>query len=136
MNFNEFKILMNTVAQAWNKNDAKTATECFTEDAIYMEPPDQQLYKGKKELYEFFGGEKGRESKMHMTWHSLMFNEQTQTGSGEFTFKMKSYSHGVVIVKVKNNKICLWREYFWSGDLSFKEFTDENKKFKWTITTI
>jgi len=61
----EFERLMVTVSEGWNKGDARTSAlaggaresaECFSEDAIYVEPLDKQLYHGRPELDEFFGG--------------------------------------------------------------------------------
>ena len=52
----EFERLMMTISDGWNKGDAREAADCFSEDAIYVEPPDKQLYHGRSELYEFFGG--------------------------------------------------------------------------------
>ena len=52
----EFRSLMNTVAASWNAGDARKASDCFTEDTLYLEPPDRQFYSGRPALYEFFGG--------------------------------------------------------------------------------
>jgi SnoaL-like domain len=68
----EFERLMQLVAEGWNKGDARKAADCFTENAIYSEPPDKQLYKGRAELFKFFGGNEGRKSAMKMTWHHLV----------------------------------------------------------------
>ncbi len=50
---------MQTIADGWNEGDARKATDCFSGDAIYVEPPEKQLFHGRTELYEFFGGTKG-----------------------------------------------------------------------------
>src|SRR5262245_48334628 len=52
----QFRELMETVAAGWNAGDARKASECFTDDALYLEPPDKQFYTGRPALYEFFGG--------------------------------------------------------------------------------
>jgi hypothetical protein len=93
----EFERLMQLVADGWNKGDARKAADCFTENAIYSEPPDKQLYKGRAELFRFFGGNEGRKSAMKMSWHHLVFNEQEQIGAGEFTFEFGSKVHGVAM---------------------------------------
>ncbi len=46
---------MERVAAGWNEGDARAAADCFTDDAIYSEPPGRQLYEGREALYEFFG---------------------------------------------------------------------------------
>ena len=46
---------MQTIADGWNAGHARTAADCFSAEAIYVEPPDKQLYRGRAALYEFFG---------------------------------------------------------------------------------
>lgn len=123
----QFDVLMNTVAEGWNKGDAKKAADCFAEEAIYIEPPDKQLYRGRAALFKFFGGEEGRKSEMKMTWHHLMFNEPQQIGAGEFTFEYGSKVHGMVIVKLIDGKISRWREYWYESNLDWQTFIGESK---------
>lgn len=56
LNDDEFRQILSKVAEGWNHGDAKAAADCFSIDAVYIEPPDQQLYTGRDELYEFFWG--------------------------------------------------------------------------------
>ncbi|MGH9755864.1 MAG: nuclear transport factor 2 family protein [Blastocatellia bacterium] len=83
----QFDTLMRTVADGWNEGNAKKAADCYTEDALYTEPPDKQVYAGREALYEFFGGDKRPEPPMKMTWHHLAFDEESQIGFGEYTFQ-------------------------------------------------
>jgi len=122
-----FERLMQLLADSWNKGDARKAADYFSEDAIYSEPPDKQLYKGRAELFKFFGGNEGRKSAMKMTWHHLVFDEQKQVGAGEFTFEYGSKVHGVAMVKVAEGKISHWREYWYESDLDWEKFIGENK---------
>jgi ketosteroid isomerase-like protein len=122
-----FERLMQLLADSWNKGDARKAADCFAEDAIYSEPPDKQLYKGRAELFKYFGGNEGRKSAMKMTWHHLVFDEQKQVGAGEFTFEYGSKVHGVAMVKVAEGKISHWREYWYESDLDWEKFIGENK---------
>jgi ketosteroid isomerase-like protein len=120
-----FKNLMHTVAAGWNEGNAKKAADCYTEDAFYTEPPDRQVYVGRKALYEFFGGDKKPEPPMKMTWHHLAFNDESQIGFGEYTFQMNNRYHGIVVVKIRDGKISNWREYQYKSDLEWKEFIRE-----------
>jgi ketosteroid isomerase-like protein len=123
----EFKSLMQTVAEGWNEGDAKKAADCYTEDAIYSSPPDSKHRKGRQILFEFFGGDKGRDAPMKMTWHHLAFDEESQIGFGEYTFKYKDYqAHGTVAIKVRHRKIANWREYEIPSNLSWGRFVGEN----------
>lgn len=123
----EFETLMQTVAEGWNEGNARKAADCFTEQAIYTEPPDKQIYKGRDALFKFFGGDEGRKEQMKMTWHHLVFDEKRQVGAGEFTFEYGGKVHGMVIVKVSNGKISNWREYWYESALDWEPFTGENK---------
>lgn len=123
----EFESLMQRLADGWNEGNAGKAADCFTPDAIYTEPPDKQLYRGREELYKFFGGDEGRKGQMKMTWHHLIFDQSRQIGSGEFTFDYGGRVHGMVIVKIRDGKISNWREYWYESPLEWEEFTDKNK---------
>jgi ketosteroid isomerase-like protein len=122
----DFKRLMQTIADGWNEGDARKAAGCFSEDAIYVEPPEKQLYHSRAELYEFFGGDHGTDIHMKMTWRHLAFNEEEQVGFGEYTFQMHGRYHGIVIVKVESGLIKHWREYQYQSELSWEEFTSRN----------
>jgi hypothetical protein len=123
----EFRRLMSTVAEGWNEGNARKAAECYTEDAVYTEPPDKQVYVGRKALYEFFGGGKKAEPPMKMVWHHLAFDEEVQLGFGEYTFQMNNRYHGIVVVKVRDGKICNWREYQYKSNLEWKDFVGKNE---------
>lgn len=122
----QFSRLMQTVADGWNEGNARKAAGCFSEDAIYVEPPAKQLYHRRAELYEFFGGDAGTDLPMRMTWHHLAFNEEEQVGFGEYTFQLHGRYHGIVIVKVEAGLIKNWREYQYPSELDWEQFTGQN----------
>jgi hypothetical protein len=121
-----FEQLMQTVSQGWNEGNARKAADCFSEDAVYVEPPDKQLYHGRAELYEFFGGDAGTDLPMKMTWHHLAFHEEEQIGFGEYTFQFNNRYHGIVVVKLESGLIKQWREYQYRSELNWEEFTAHN----------
>jgi len=123
---NQFEQLMQTISDGWNEGNARKAANCFSEDAIYVEPPDAQLFHGREELYEFFGGDNGTDIPMKMTWHHLAFNEETQIGFGEYTFEMHGRYHGIVVVRVESALIKQWREYQYRAQISWEAFTSQN----------
>lgn len=119
----DFERLLQTVADGWNANDAAMASSAFAIDAVYSEPPDRQTYRGRQELFEFFGGADGRDSEMSMTWHHISFNEDTSTGAGEFTFAWPTGQvHGMVSIRVEDGLIANWREYYYASDLVWDRF--------------
>jgi hypothetical protein len=123
----EFYLLLQTIAEGWNEGNARKAANGFHEDAVYVEPPYRQLYHGRAELFEFFGGASGPAIPMHMTWHHLAFNEQEQIGFGEYTFQMNNRYHGIVVVKLESGLIKHWREYQYRSELNWEEFTSHNQ---------
>jgi hypothetical protein len=123
----QFRILMETVARGWNSNNARLAADCFREDAVYSAPPDSAVRRGKSQLFDFFGGDKGRDQAMHMEWHHLIFDEDEQVGAGEYTFTYQIRTHGVAIVRLVDGKIANWREYEQASPLPWNEFIGENR---------
>jgi hypothetical protein len=122
----DFERLMQTIAVGWNEGNARRAADCFHEEVIYVEPPETQLYRGRTELYEFFGGDRGTDLPMQMTWHHLAFNQAEQVGFGEYTFQMHGRYHGIVVVKIEAGLIRHWREYQYKSELDWKTFTSQN----------
>ena len=119
----EYRVLMERVAEGWREGNATKAVECFTEDALYEEPPRKQFHSGRADLFEFFGGTSGTDKPMHMTWHHLAFDERTQVGAGEYSFRLNRQYHGVVMVQIRGGRIARWREYQTESPLSFEEFS-------------
>jgi ketosteroid isomerase-like protein len=127
MTTGEFKELLETVAAAWERGDARTAADCFAEDAVYSEPPDQQLYQGRAQLFEFFGGDQRPPPRMEMTWHHVVFDEERLIGAGEYTFQGRNRYHGAVLIRIANGKIANWREYQYRSGLAWDEFVGVNR---------
>jgi hypothetical protein len=123
----DFVKLMTAVSDGWNEGNARESAECFTDDAIYMEPPDRQVYIGGKAIYEFFGGPNKPEPPMHMTWHHLAWNESESVGYGEYTFQMNRRYHGIVTVQIRNGKIAKWREYQYQSASDWDAFAGKSR---------
>jgi ketosteroid isomerase-like protein len=130
----EFDALMTRLPEALSKQDTEGAVSCFTDDAVYMQPSDEQLYRGASELRPLFGALKPG---TFMTFHHLAFDEDTQVGFGEFSFGNvgdKEADHGVAVVELRGGRIASWREYFHSGPASFDAFVaTTGKNWRWTI---
>jgi uncharacterized protein (TIGR02246 family) len=129
-----FERLLHELAEGWATRDASRAAACFTDDAVYMEPPDQQLFVGREQLTAYFGPlEAGTYLRVHRVW----FDAATQTGAVEFSFGVKGREradHGVAVVEVRGERIALWREYPRKGPADFGEFVaTEAKDWAWHI---
>jgi len=122
-----FQKLIGTFTDGVNSNNARQAADSFTEDAMFSSPPNPQIYKGRKALYEFFGGEKGRPKTMSILWHHLLFDPATQIGAGECTFTYQVRTHGMVILRIVNGKIANWREYEIESRMNWEEMVGDNR---------
>jgi uncharacterized protein (TIGR02246 family) len=122
----QFEALMHAVAAGWNEGDARKSADCFTEDAVYIEPPDRQVHRGREALHAFFRGVKPAPP-TRMVWHHLAFDARNQVGFGEYTFHGNSRYHGIVVVKLRDGRISRWREYQYKSDQSWEEFTGQSR---------
>lgn len=50
----QFRSLLDSVAIGWNSGRPATSAGCFTENAVYLEPPDRQRYQGRPAILQFF----------------------------------------------------------------------------------
>ena len=129
-----FRSLMSRLADAWTRQDTEAGVHCFTEDATYMEPPDAQLFVGHEELGIHFGA---LTPGTYMRWTGLWFDEETQSGAGEFVFGEAGdtlVDHGVAIVELRDGRIRSWREYLTKGPASQEAFLAvEGKSWSWHI---
>jgi len=129
----EFIKIMNNVAQGWSTQNTNLALSSFSDDAIYMEPPNTQYYRGHKQLRPYFDE---LSSEHQMKFHNLWFNPKNQSGAGEFTFSYgkEKADTGIVMVEIKNGKITFWREYHKKGPSEFQQFIKvEDKEWEWHI---
>jgi ketosteroid isomerase-like protein len=134
MKQDDFNELMQRLAEAWSAHDTEAALACFAFDAIYMEPPDIQLYQGHEQLRPYFGA---LAEGTIMVFHNLWFDEQSQVGAGEYSFGLKgseNADHGVVVVEIREGRIAIWREYQQKGPADFRGFlSTEGKSWRWHI---
>jgi uncharacterized protein YciI len=130
----QFRELIQKVERGWTTQDTELALSAFTADAVYMEPPNVQLYRGHAELRPYFGA---LTAGTFMRFHRVFFDEASQTGGGEYSFGtegQKTADHGVAVVEVREGRIAFWREYQRKGPMPFETFlATEGKDWQWTI---
>jgi ketosteroid isomerase-like protein len=127
-----FRALLQRLADAWGALDADAATACFTPDATYMQPPDEQLFVGHDQLRAYFDPlDPGTYLRLDNVW----FAEGTQRGAFEFTFGVadeEPADHGVAIVDVAHDRISAWREYLVKGPSNHERFVaTDGKDWRW-----
>jgi hypothetical protein len=130
----EFGELMERLARAWSTQETELGLSCFTEDAVYMEPPDVQLFVGHAELRPYFAA---LTPGTFMRFNAIMFDENGQVGAGEYAFgdeRSQTADHGVAVVEVEDGRIRFWREYQRKGPAEFADFfAREEKTWQWHI---
>jgi ketosteroid isomerase-like protein len=134
LNAQEFCALMEQLARAWSQQDTDSALACFSQDAVYMEPPDIQIYQGHEQLRLYFAA---LTPGTFMRFHNLWFDETKQVGAGEYSFGSAGKAmadHGIVVVELRDGKIAFWREYQRKGPSVFQDFIGiEGKTWQWHI---
>lgn len=133
----DFAGLLADVAAGWSTNDAELALSVFTEDAVYMEPPNLHFFRGRAELRRFFEAVNPGST---MIWHRLWFDESSGIGAGEYSFHnggRDTAAHGVAVLELRGGKIAVWREYQQRGEIDYQEFLrTDGKRWKWTVDAL
>jgi hypothetical protein len=134
MTADEFRALLEQLAEAWAGLDGDRAAELFSEHAVYMQPPEEQLFVGRSQLRAYFGPlDPGTYLRLDNVW----FDEATQRGACEFTFGVgdnEPADHGVAIIDVDAGRIRAWREYLVKGPSDQGRFlATEGKDWRWHI---
>ena len=134
MTRDEFEALIQRLADAWGAQDTERAVACFTDDAVYIQPPDEQLVVGRDQLRAYF---EPLEPGTYLRLDNVWFDEGRQRGAVEFTFgegDQEPVDHGVTIVDVADKRIRAWREYLVKGPADMDRFlATEGKEWRWHI---
>jgi len=125
--------LLDELAEAWATPDAERAAACFTADAVYMEPPDRQLFVGVDQLTAYFGA---LTPGTYLRFHHRSFDETSGMGAIEFSFGVEgedTADHGTAVIEIRDGRIATWREYVRRGPTDFDEFVATAKDWQWHI---
>ncbi len=122
-----FRAVLDSVAAGWNTGRADLAANCFAESAVYAEPPDRQLYRGRAAIRNFFAESVQPARPDRMRWHSVAFDSTRQVGFGEYTYRGRQYYHGVAVLEMEAGLIKTWREYQYGSPLSREEFMSPSR---------
>ena len=103
-----FLAMLDALADAWTRRDYPSAAAWFAEDVRYADPL-RYAFSDRAALQAFFEADQGRPQRT--TWHQRLFDEQTQVGAAEYTYRGTYLYHGVAIIRVAHDRITHWREY-------------------------
>jgi ketosteroid isomerase-like protein len=129
----EFRARAETVARGWETQNPDAALACFDPEAVYIEPPDVQLFVGFDQLRPYFAAvPPGTTMTIHRTW----FDPVTQSGSIEFSFAgagRDMATHGIAALTLRNGRIVEWCELQREGPRAWADFKrTDGKDWRWT----
>lgn len=120
-----FVELMDDVVDVWNRGDSRRALARFADDTHYVEPPDEQRYVGRDELWSFFGADDP--PPMSLAWNHVIFDEDRQIGAAECTYTGAHTYHGIAPLRIEDDLIADRREYQYASELDREAFSAGNR---------
>jgi ketosteroid isomerase-like protein len=118
MNLNQVKKVMQKYKKAWEKQDTNLILECFTKNGKYQESPLAKPYLGHAQIKKFWNQVVVKETKnIKFTLGKCYVSLDKKTGFAEWKCtntqgKKKCYMVGIMILKMKGNKITYLNEYW------------------------
>jgi len=114
-----FEGMLQAMARAWAARDYAGAAGWFAEDVRYADPL-RYRHASRRELLRFFEDDEGREQRT--VWHNAVFDGDRQVGAAEYTYEGTNRYHGLVLIKLRDDKVTHWREYQHVSDLDWEDF--------------
>ena len=103
-----FVALLERAAAGWNRGDAALVAGCFAADVDYADPYRYRFTR-RADLLSFFEPPTGGH---HVIWHSILWDDEAQTGVVEYTYEGHHRYHGAAIAHIgADGRIALWREW-------------------------
>lgn len=118
MKIQEIKKVMQKYGKAWERQDSDIILECFTQDGIYQESPLAKPYQGHKEIKKFWDKSVKRETQdIKFKLGKSYLSKNGKTGFAEWECrnrhgKEKHHMVGIMLLKMKGNKITYLNEYW------------------------
>ena len=119
MTNHEFKSLLLALADCWQRHDYTSAVARFAPNVRYGDPV-RYAVTGRDKLQAFFENDDGLPQLT--TWHTILFDEEKQSGAAEYSYTGTHTYHGVVLIKLKKDQISGWREYQYIDSRTWSEF--------------
>ena len=126
MEIQQIKEVMKIYGRAWEKQDTSLLLSCFTKNGIYQESPLSKPYKGHKEIANFWDKVVVKERKdIKFKLGKCYVSKEGKTGFAEWECKNVNDEEqclmvGIMILKMKDNKISYLNEY-WNTEIKSKK---------------
>ncbi|MFA5303636.1 MAG: nuclear transport factor 2 family protein [Candidatus Nanoarchaeia archaeon] len=120
----QIKKVMKKYKKSWENQDSNLILECFTKKGIYQESPLSKPYKGHEEIKKFWENNVKKNTKnIKFKLGKCYVSKDEKTGFAEWEcnneYKIKNEKKwkkdkmvGIMILKMKNNKISYLNEYW------------------------
>jgi hypothetical protein len=115
----EFTAALESLARAWTEKDYERAAGFFAEDVRYADPLHYR-FSSRADLLAFFQDDGGHPQRT--VWHNIVFDEAQQVGTAEYTYEGTHRYHGLVLIKVTDDRFSHWREYQHISTLEWEDF--------------
>lgn len=121
MNVKQIKEVMKKYGKAWENRNTELILDCFTSNGIYQEIPLRKPYRGHKAIKNFWDEVVVKDTaRVKFKLGKCFVSEDGKTGFAEWTCeniyrKEKNFMVGIMILKMKNDKITYLNEY-WNQD--------------------
>jgi len=119
MTQDDFRLMLEMMADGWTNREYKMVAECFAQNLFYSDSLNY-AYTNKDELLKFFEDDDGMPQKC--VFHRSVFDERGQIGAAEYTYSGTNQYHGTVWLKLVEDRIVDWREYQHISGQTWDEF--------------
>ncbi len=131
MEIKQIKEVMKKYGVAWETQNTDLLLDCFTPNGIYQESPITKPYKGQKQIKKFWDKVVKEETKnIKFKLGKIYISQDKKTGFAEWECKnnhywkennkwLKGHMVGIMILKMKGNKITYLNEY-WNTKINKK----------------
>lgn len=119
MTSDEFRRMLDSLADGWARRDYVAVIEHFATDVFYCDPL-RYTFQGKSELFAFFSDDCGMTQ--DCVFHRSIYDEERQAGVAEYTYTGNHIYHGTVWIEILDGKISCWREYQHISNTKHSEF--------------
>lgn len=96
MTQDDFRLMLEAMADGWRNREYEMVIECFAEDLFYSDSLNYS-FSSKEDLLEFFKNESFDEE---CIFHRSVFDERGQIGAAEYTYSGTNQHHGTVWLKM------------------------------------
>ncbi len=114
-----FQTLLESLGTAWRDRRYEDAVRHFAPAVKYLDPLRYSI-SGRDALLAFFRNDEG--CPQSTTWHHVLFDEATQVGAAEYSYRGTHLYHGVVLIRLEGERITHWREYQHTSELDWESF--------------